>query len=109
MTNRAGYHKEYYLLNKERYRQRARKRALKVKYNLTTEQYQELYDKQDYRCAICNEHEDETARKKLVVDHCHTTGNVRGLLCNNCNSGLGLFRDDLSLLIKAKKYLTENT
>ena len=79
-----------------------------VKYNLTPEQYEEMYLKQEYRCAICNEHEDETTRKKLVVDHCHVTGNVRGLLCNNCNSGLGLFRDDLSLLAKAKKYLTEN-
>lgn len=106
--NKENYHKEYYEKNKDKYRKRHRIRSLKVKYNLTEEEYDALYKKQDYRCSICNIHENETTRKKLVVDHCHTTGNVRGLLCNNCNSGLGMFYDDVSLLIKAKKYLTEN-
>ena len=106
--NRKKYQAEYYQKNKDKYKKRHRVRSLKVKYNLTEEEYNDLYKKQDYKCAICNIKESETARKKLVVDHCHVTRNVRGLLCNNCNSGLGMFYDDISLLIKAKKYLTEN-
>lgn len=106
--HRQEYYQKYYQQNKDKYRERHRIRSLKVKYNLTTEQYNELYLNQDYKCAICGVHEQDTQRKKLVVDHCHVTGNVRGLLCNNCNSGLGLFKDDVGLLNKAKRYLTEN-
>lgn len=106
--HRQEYYQKYYKENKDKYRERHRIRSLKVKYNLTPDQYNDLYIQQDYKCAICGTHEQDTQRKKLVVDHCHVTGNVRGLLCNNCNSGLGLFKDDVGLLNKAKQYLTEN-
>lgn len=46
---------------------------------------------------------------KLFVDHCHSTAVVRGLLCSNCNSGLGYFKDSAALMKAAVKYLTENT
>lgn len=52
-----------------------------------------------YQCTICG---DET---NLVVDHCHETNKIRGLLCNRCNKGLGLFRDDPDLLEFARIYL----
>ena len=56
----------------------------KTRYGLTTEQYEQLLVDQDSRCAICGE-----ASLKLQVDHCHTNGKVRGLLCPKCNTALG--------------------
>ena len=45
------------------------------------------------------------SKRRLCVDHCHTTGNVRGLLCDTCNTALGKFRDNIDLLNEAIKYL----
>lgn len=66
-----------------------RRHKLKSRYGLTGEQYDEMRAAQDYRCAICREHESKVFRGRLVVDHCHSTGRVRKLLCANCNSSLG--------------------
>lgn len=78
------------------------------KYGITTKGYNEMYESQQGKCAICNgegfcmaEHH----KLKLVVDHCHTTGAVRGLLCHNCNRALGLFKDNIESLEKAVRYL----
>ncbi len=68
-------------------------------YNLTPEEYAQLNDAQQGLCAICG------AAEKLVVDHCHETGRVRGLLCTGCNIGLGRFRDSPHGLRKAAEYL----
>jgi hypothetical protein len=46
--------------------------------------------------------------KELAIDHCHKTGKIRGLLCKNCNQGLGQFKDNIDLLLSAAKYLYEN-
>ena len=54
-------------------------------------------------CVICGSEED------LVVDHCHKTNTIRGMLCNHCNKGLGHFRDDPSLLEFARIYLLANS
>ena len=76
------------------------KRSWRLKlYGLTHEEYLVLYDTQQGRCALC------AAEGELVVDHCHTTGRVRGLLCRLCNSGLGMFKDDTAVLAKAIAYL----
>ena len=82
----------------------------KARYGITPEQYMELFKIQNGRCAICGN--EETARhtrskevQKLAVDHCHTTGKVRGLLCQDCNRGLGKFHDDPERLRKAIDYL----
>jgi hypothetical protein len=108
MAKSKTYYKEWYHKNKDRIRDQRRNSALKFKYSIDQLKYDELYEKQGGKCAICNTKEEEAPRQKLVVDHCHITKNVRGLLCSNCNSGLGMFKDDLLLLHKAKKYLTEN-
>jgi len=73
------------------------------------EQYQALLKKQNGRCAICGlseGHRSQRGRKcRLAIDHDHRTGVVRGLLCNNCNRGLGRFKDDPILLELAVRYL----
>ena len=61
---------------------------------------------QKNKCAICGKHKD-SLKKKLAVDHCHKTGKIRGLLCGNCNNGLGRFQDNVKFLEKAIKYLKE--
>lgn len=73
-------------------------------YGLTAEEYQTIYDFQGGTCAICQRA--RGIRRKLSVDHCHTTGEVRGLLCSTCNSKvLGHLRDDVKALYRAVDYL----
>lgn len=77
------------------------------KYDLSESQYLEMLSSQLSKCAICGRHAQDLA-SRLAVDHCHTTGVIRGLLCGSCNPGLGLFMDDVDLLRKAASYLTDN-
>ena len=78
-------------------------RKYKLKeYGLTQDDYDDLLKKQDGRCGIC---EFKVLDKKLVVDHCHLTGRVRGLLCTKCNVAIGLLRDDPELVKAALRYL----
>jgi len=60
-----------------------------------------MEQRQDFVCAICKGPPEDT----LCVDHCHDSGRVRGLLCRKCNTGLGSFRDEPDLMLKAIKYL----
>lgn len=75
--------------------------------NITYEQYLQRLVDQDYRCRICGNHMDNLSGRftRLQVDHCHTTGKVRGLLCEKCNIAIGLLDDDQSLLSSAIAYL----
>ena len=79
------------------------------KYGLSKEQYFKLVEDSDGFCKICGRL--PTSGARLSVDHCHHSGKVRGLICNNCNAGLGLFKDDISILVNAIEYLnnTEET
>lgn len=84
---------------------------LKRTYKITLEEWYDMFDKQNSLCAICNQEGfklDPASANLLVVDHCHTTGKVRGLLCHNCNRGLGLFKDDRERLLKALAYLEQD-
>ena len=78
---------------------------LKNLYDITLCEYEEILKNQNGRCAICDKKSVENLRGKLFVDHCHKTGIVRGLLCHQCNDGLGKFKDKIELLLKAAKYL----
>ena len=79
------------------------------KYNMTVDEYKTLLKKQKYECAICKIHEvDEKYYKRLSVDHDHISKKIRGLLCGNCNTGLGKFKDDVELLKKAIVYINMN-
>lgn len=103
------YHRKRYAENPERHKAITRKNQrlyTAKKHNLSESDLEELYDLEGHSCAICGIHENDYG-KYLAIDHCHSTGRVRGLLCTNCNTGLGNFRDDLSLLLRAVDYLKE--
>lgn len=83
---------------------------LQTRYGVSREAYNELLKKQGNRCAICDIHKDDYAEQHkvhrfLVVDHNHSTGAVRGLLCNNCNISIGAMRDSPLRLRRAAEYL----
>lgn len=66
-----------------------------------------MLDEQNSRCKICGAHEADHATA-LVVDHCHETDKVRALLCTSCNVGIGHFKEDKELLLKAIDYLNDH-
>jgi Recombination endonuclease VII len=81
----------------------ARKATLKNKYGITVETWKQLVNEQNGACLICSFRPENPT--SLHIDHNHLTGEVRGLLCNNCNVGLGYFSDNPDRLIKASMYL----
>ncbi len=86
------------------------KHHLKFSYGITIEEYEALLLKQNNLCFICQEPETATIKgmiKKLAVDHCHSTKKVRGLLCLNCNMGIGKFKHNPELLRNAALYCEE--
>jgi len=77
---------------------------LKHKYGIDEQEYARLFEAQGGKCAICGE---PPGKKPLAVDHDHETGVVRGLLCHRCNTGIGNFRDEPALLLKAAAFLSQ--
>ena len=86
-----------------RHSDKGRNWRLKFKYGISLAVYDYIWDRQKGVCKICGLPNKDG--KKLSVDHDHKTGKVRGLLCNRCNRGLGVFRDDPEILHKATEYL----
>jgi hypothetical protein len=78
-------------------------KKLQREYGLTLEQFLDLLDRQNNQCAICKTVFEN--RSQSFVDHCHTTGKVRGLLCAKCNFGIGQFNDNIEVLSQAIEYL----
>lgn len=91
--------------NPEKYKKIRRKYHFKAKYGTTLEYYDELLLKQGGVCAICKT---ITEGKYLYIDHCHVSGKIRGLLCNNCNVALGYLKDSIELLKNSIIYLETN-
>lgn len=90
----------------EKYRHtRVLKTYLKREFNITLEYYQELNERQNKACAICGIKAESARHGRLCVDHCHTTGIVRGLLCDTCNRAIGLLKDNIAICDKAAEYL----
>jgi Recombination endonuclease VII len=77
----------------------------KAAYGITPAQFDQMWQEQRGRCAICRDPLDDSRRNGVHVDHCHFDDQVRGLLCGKCNVGLGHFRDDPELLLEAARYL----
>ncbi len=94
------HHRELYP-RPARYNQ---KKALMHNYGLTLIEYDTMVATHANKCGVCGEEMD-----KINVDHCHETGSVRGLLCNKCNWGLGMFNEDIDILASAVSYLLNNT
>jgi hypothetical protein len=98
-----------YLRDPKRHKEKTRlnQRAYTAKkFGLLPQDLALMYEEQDYQCAICGVTEEEHG-KYFAIDHCHSTGKVRGLLCMSCNTGLGNFRDRSDLLMLAIQYLGE--
>lgn len=82
-----------------------REQTLKV-YGISVEDYDKMFANQEGVCAICGSASSKRkGDKHLVVDHNHKTGKVRGLLCIQCNAGLGMFEDDVNIIHNAEVYL----
>ena len=85
----------------------------KRKYNISFDEYLKLCEKNDYKCQICNVkkipagNSEKGSKDVLVLDHCHETNKIRGILCQECNQGLGLFKDNILHLVSAHLYLIE--
>ena len=99
---------EDYAANKDEIVTILRDHAFQRKFGITLETRDQLAAHQDGQCAICGA-EESALTKRLAVDHDHGTGRVRGLLCQNCNLGLGHFRDDTGVLLAAINYLAQAT
>ena len=83
-------------------------RALRDNFGIGLDEYKQMLLKQRGVCAICGKPETATYKGKLrylSVDHNHSTGTIRGLLCNDCNVALGWFHEDIEVLKKAINYL----
>lgn len=103
------YNQDYYQRNREKVLEQKkltyeRGDWYKHRFGITFDSVMELKEEQDYACAICGKPEEDNG-KMLAVDHCHTSGRIRGLLCSKCNTGLGHFDDNTETMKKAIEYL----
>jgi len=94
-------------------RQKTRETNIKWRYGISYDDLLSMFEKQNGRCGICNTKIElfaDALNKGSVghIDHDHSSGEVRGLLCGNCNTGLGKFNDDVALLKTAIQYLRDN-
>ena len=110
------YNKEYYKNHKEKINKQAtqwrknnpekvKQINIKSNYGLSHEDWLKMWENQNGKCAICGKL--FSTPSNIYVDHNHRTGEVRGLLCQKCNYGIGYLNDDLQLIRRAIKYLKE--
>jgi len=85
---------------RSRNKQKIRGKNFRGRYGIEVEDYEALKEQQGGKCAIC-----KTEGRVLYVDHCHSTQKLRGLLCQQCNTGIGMLQDSLKVLKKAVRYL----
>jgi len=78
----------------------------KRKYGITASDFERMLSSQDNSCAICNTK--DSGKRNFVIDHCHTTGVVRGILCSRCNTMLGFSKDNEETLRNAIIYLNKS-
>ena len=98
----ANYRKNYPL--------RVKNYKLGMKYGISIEEYQQMHKLQEGKCAICKQpettiHSQTKKVQQLAVDHCHKTGKIRSLLCQDCNRAIGLFCEDIPRMKSAIDYL----
>lgn len=98
--------KAYAIKNKEKIRENNRWRNILRSYGLSRDDYLKIVESQGGLCPICREPLNCSDSKSVHVDHCHSTGKVRGILCAWCNKGLGHFRDNDEALVRAASYVS---
>lgn len=109
-SKRASWAKHKDRYNKEKREYFAHNRDVQTdrnmaKYGINLEIYNKMLKEQHGVCAICKALPPTNRKKRLEIDHCHATGQVRGLLCNKCNVMLGSAKDDIKIMEKGIKYL----
>lgn len=102
---RAAYKRKWRAKNPDAKRQENYLRE----YGLTLEQVGAMFESQGFRCAVCKDESIASDTKKRHVDHCHTTGKVRSILCRRCNLTLGHAKDSPELLRKLADYLEHHS
>ena len=105
-------HRETYEKYKIKNRVKAREKSMLNKYGIDLQQYKMMHELQNGVCKICKNPETSLQPngkdiKDLCIDHCHKTNKVRGLLCHNCNAGIGHFNDNIIKLQSAINYLSK--
>lgn len=94
----------------EKYKLKRWEKHVARAYSMTLEQVEELLESQNRQCAICSRVGNPTSKKnQLFIDHCHSTGKVRGMLCYSCNTLLGFSFDKIEILTSAIDYLKKST
>ena len=101
----AAYKKDYQEKNKESIAAYRKAYDVLRKYGITLAEKKKMKDEQENKCKIC--YQNFSSDVEPHVDHCHTTGEIRGLLCRQCNVGLGSFKDNPVALVRAAEYLKE--
>ena len=93
--------------NKARHTELTRDWNLRNTYGITLVDYNKRLEAQSFKCAICGfvHTENNGPKARLHVDHCHSSGVIRGLICHSCNVSLGLMKDDPERLLNAANYL----
>lgn len=104
--------KKWSINNPERSLRSVRSRQLKYKYGITLEEFEKLLERQGGKCACCGVTKNNTTGSSrngwnFAVDHCHETNKIRGLLCNQCNRGIGMLGDTPEALLRAYNYLKD--
>jgi hypothetical protein len=87
------------------YQREFKQRQVLAKFGMTQEDYDSMIAAQGGTCAICRATSADSVGRRLHIDHNHQTGEVRGLLCGNCNLGIGKFGDNPDRMVKAVQYL----
>jgi hypothetical protein len=101
-AGRARVHR-YYRKHKEALSEKAKWRRQLKRYGLTKDQYTVMLAHQEHCCAIC--HDSLIGQLRVSTDHNHETNKVRGILCNDCNRGIGLLKDNSAVLTRAAHYV----
>ncbi len=97
------YQRKYREINSKRVKELSRKTHIMRKFGITIEEYDAMSSAQNGVCAICENY--CATGYKLAVDHNHKTGKIRALLCKNCNTAIGLLKENTDTMTKAIKYL----
>lgn len=92
--------RDYYHKNKSA----ARNSRILRQYGIGDSEYQQILAKQNFSCAICGTK--DPGKKGFQIDHCHSTGIIRGILCGKCNLGIGIFGDSTEVLLRAAGYVS---